>query len=166
MPEAINFQVKFELLISNSLSFEDLHFPDKEIDGNADAESPAHIRHGQGDTGDQERHEIFLVGLEASEERAQLQAGEHQKALQLFEELLPVIPDHTMLHHTIGNLHTKMGRKGVGHYYLGRHFWLEGDVKNARYHLHETLTNPTVEQPILAKAKDLLDDIERLEKDL
>jgi len=94
------------------------------------------------------------------------QAGEHQKALQLFEELLPVIPDHTMLHHTIGNLHTKMGRKGVGHYYLGRHFWLEGDVKNARYHLHETLTNPTVEQPILAKAKDLLDDIERLEKDL
>ncbi len=94
------------------------------------------------------------------------QVGDHQKALQLFEELLPVIPDHTMLHHTIGNLETRMGKKGVGHYYLGRYFWLEGDAKNAKYHLNEVLTDPKVDQATLTKTKTLLDDIERIEKDM
>lgn len=93
------------------------------------------------------------------------QTGERQAALRLYKDLLPVIPDHAMLHHTIGNLETRMGQKGVGHYYLGRYFWLEGDEKNATYHLEATLRDPAVDQFTLAKAKTLLDDIERIEKD-
>jgi len=93
------------------------------------------------------------------------QTGEHQKALTLFKDLLQVIPDHAMLHHTIGNLETRLGKKGVGHYYLGCYFWMEGDAKNARYHLDETLKDAAVDQITLAKAKTLLADIERVEKD-
>lgn len=93
------------------------------------------------------------------------QSGNHKKALLLFKDLLPVIPDHAMLHHTIGNLETREGRKGVGHYYLGRYFWLEGDSKNATYHLEETLKDRSVEPAILANAKTLRDDIERIEED-
>jgi len=94
------------------------------------------------------------------------QQGEQKKALALYQDLLPELPDHAMLQRTVGNLETNMGRKGVGHYYLGRHFWLEGDAKNARYHLTATLGDPTVDPPILVKAKTLLADIERLDKEL
>ncbi|MDD5759959.1 MAG: M48 family metalloprotease [Desulfobulbaceae bacterium] len=92
------------------------------------------------------------------------QSGNLKKALLLFKDLLSVIPDHAMLHHTIGNLETREGRKGVGHYYLGRYFWLEGDAKNATYHLEEALKDRTAEPAILTNAKTLLDDIERIEE--
>ena len=94
------------------------------------------------------------------------QSGDQQKALQLFEDLLPVIPDNAMLYRTVGNLETRLGKKGAGHYYLGQYFWMEGDSKNAKYHLDETLRDSAVSQTILAKAKTLLTDIERIEKDL
>jgi predicted Zn-dependent protease len=93
------------------------------------------------------------------------QKGDNKKALLLFKDLLPIIPDHAMLHHTIGSLETRLGNKGVGHYYLGRYSWLEGDAKNARYHLDETLRDSSVDQITLARAKALLEDIERIEKD-
>lgn len=94
------------------------------------------------------------------------QTGETKKALALYKNLLQDLPDHAMLQRTVGNLETKLGRKGVGHYYLGRYFWLEGDSKNAKYHLTATLGDPTVDPPIMAKAKTLLADIMRLEKDM
>lgn len=94
------------------------------------------------------------------------QSGEQQKALQLFEDLLQVIPDHATLYRTVGNLETRLGKKGAGHYYLGHYFWIAGDSKNAKYHLNETIKDPTVGQDVLSKAKALLADIERIEKDL
>ena len=93
------------------------------------------------------------------------QTGDHQKALLLFRDLLQVIPDHAMLHRTIGNLETRLGKKGVGHYYLGCYFWMEGDAKTARYHLDETMKDATIDPITLGKAKTLLTDIERIEKD-
>lgn len=94
------------------------------------------------------------------------QTGEPKKALALYQDLLQELPDHAMLQRTVGNLETNMGRKGVGHYYLGRYFWLEGDSKNATYHLNATLGDPTVDPPILAKAKTLLAEMIRIEKDM
>ena len=94
------------------------------------------------------------------------QGGEHQKALQLFEDLLPVLPDYAKLYLTVGNLETRLGKKGLGHYYLGHYFWMTGDSKNAKYHLNETLKDTAVEQSIVAKTKILLADIERLERDM
>ena len=93
------------------------------------------------------------------------QTGDQQKALALFRELLPVIPDHAMLHHSLGNLETRLGKKGVGHYFLGRYFWLEGDAKNAKYHLDEAMKDAAIDQTTLAKTKTLQEDIERIEKD-
>lgn len=93
------------------------------------------------------------------------QAGDQQKALALCRDLLAVIPDHAMLHHTVGNLETRLGEKGVGHYYLGRYSWLEGDAKNAKYHLDEAMKDAAIDQNTLAKAKTLREDIERIEKD-
>jgi predicted Zn-dependent protease len=92
------------------------------------------------------------------------QTGNHQKALQLFEELLPVIPDHAMLYHWIGNLEARQGRKGVGHYYLGHYFWMEGDSKNAKYHLDEAVKDKAMDQIMQTKAKALLAEIGRIEK--
>lgn len=94
------------------------------------------------------------------------QTGELKKALVMYHDLLPDLPDHAMLQRTIGNLETRMGKKGVGHYYLGRYFWLEGDSKNAKYHLTATIGDQMVDPPIMAKAKTLLADIIRLEKDM
>lgn len=94
------------------------------------------------------------------------QTGEQKKALTLYRDLLPELTDHAMLQRTVGNLETRMGRKGVGHYYLGRYFWLEGDSKNAKYHLAATLGDMTVDAPIMTKAKTLLADIIRIEKDM
>ena len=94
------------------------------------------------------------------------QLGDQQQALHLFRDLLPVIPDHGMLYHTIGNLETRLGKKGVGHYFLGHYFWMEGDPKNAKYHLEETLRSPAVDQATLTKARNLLSDIERIEKEM
>jgi predicted Zn-dependent protease len=93
------------------------------------------------------------------------QIGEQQQALQLFHDLLPVIPDHAMLNHTLGNLETRQGKKGVGHYYLGHYFWMEGDTKNAIYHLDEAIGSPGMDQATLTKAKNLLANIERIEKE-
>ncbi len=95
-----------------------------------------------------------------------VQMGEQQQALQLFHELLPVIPDHAMLYHTIGNLESKQGKKGVGHYYLGHYFWMEGDTKNATYHLDEAIGSPGMDQATLTKAKQLLAEIERVDKEM
>ncbi len=94
------------------------------------------------------------------------QRGEQQKALQLFEELLPVLPDQAKLYRTVGNLKTRLGKKGVGHYYLGHYFWMTGDAKSAKYHLNETLKDSAVEQSLAVKARTLLTDIERIEKDM
>lgn len=94
------------------------------------------------------------------------QSGNPKKALLLFKDLLHVIPDNAMLHHTIGNLETREGKKGVGHYYLGRYFWMEGNSKNAKYHFEQTLKDSSVEPAILAKTKTLLADIERIEEDM
>jgi hypothetical protein len=43
---------------------------DKQIRCDPDTEGPGHIGHGQGDAGDQQRHEVLLVALEASDQRA------------------------------------------------------------------------------------------------
>lgn len=94
-----------------------------------------------------------------------VQMGEQQKALQLFRELLAVVPDHAMLYHTIGNLESKQGNTGAGHYYLAHYFWMEGDGKNAKYHLEAAIGSPGMDQTTLTKAKNLLADIERIEKE-
>lgn len=92
------------------------------------------------------------------------QTGNQQQALQLFEELLPVIPDHAMLYRSIGDLEARQGKTGVGHYYLGHYFWMEGDAKNAKYHLNEAIKDKAMDQIMRTKAKSLLADIERIEK--
>jgi hypothetical protein len=57
----------------------DLHFFYKKIGGYAHTESPSHIGYGQRDTSDQQGNKIFFIGLQASQQRTELQAGKHQE---------------------------------------------------------------------------------------
>lgn len=57
----------------------DFGLSDEPIDKDADSESPSHVRDRQGNPADQQRDEIFFIGLEASNERAEFKTRKNQE---------------------------------------------------------------------------------------
>ncbi len=92
------------------------------------------------------------------------QLGKANKALTIYQELLPVLPDYARLHYQIGQIKAGQGDTAAGHYELGVYHWYEGDVKTARYHLREAMRDQPDGSPIKRKAQELLATIDRLEK--
>jgi hypothetical protein len=54
-------------------------FSKKEIDSNTNPEGPSHIGNRQGDAGYEKGNEVFLIALEASNQRTKFQARENEK---------------------------------------------------------------------------------------
>jgi len=92
------------------------------------------------------------------------QTGKTQEALAIYRKLVQSIPDYSRLHYRLGELEAALGNKNGGHYHLGVYFWQEGDVKNARFHLKETIRNTQPDDALRQKAEELLATMERLEK--
>jgi predicted Zn-dependent protease len=57
-----------------------------------------------------------------------------------------------------------MGMMGKSHYHTGVLSFLEGNPKNARYHLKEAQEKLKSDDPLRAKIKELIDTIKQLEK--
>ena len=91
--------------------------------------------------------------------------GREKEAMQIYQNLLSVIPDFTKLRFQLGKLLSDSGRTGAGHYQLGKYFWLNGDHKTAKYHLNQALHDKTSDQETIQLAKEQLEKIKRVEKD-
>lgn len=91
--------------------------------------------------------------------------GRITTALPIYENLLELLPDYSKLYHHIGQIKADQGSSETGHYYLGIYFWLEGDSKTAKFHLEESVKKSQENNQIKKKAQEMLEKIERLEKD-
>jgi predicted Zn-dependent protease len=91
--------------------------------------------------------------------------GRQGEAIKIYQELLITIPDFTKLHFRLGRLLTDEGQTGAGHYQLGKFFWLNGDHKNAKYHLNQALKDKTSDKKTIDLANTQLDKIKEVEKE-
>jgi predicted Zn-dependent protease len=91
------------------------------------------------------------------------QTGNMSRAMQLYDELLSVLPDYSPLYYRLGKIKASQGDKGAGYYYLGVYYWYEGDAKTAKIHLTQAMHNLPKDDPIALKSGAMLEKIERLE---
>jgi len=89
--------------------------------------------------------------------------GSLASALTLYEKLLAELPDYSKLYYNIGEVKAAQGDNEAGHYYLGVFFWLEGDVKAAKFHLHQVIQKLPKGNATRIMAEKKLEEIERLE---
>ncbi len=89
--------------------------------------------------------------------------GESQQAENLYRQLLVQVPEYAKLHFQLGRLLTDRGHSGEGHYQLGVFFWLNGDHKNAKYHLKMVEKDRTSSPQTIKKAKEELKRITAIE---
>lgn len=92
------------------------------------------------------------------------QTNQTQEAITLYEELLDKTPTFAKTHYYLGQILSKVGRKGLGHYHTGLYSWLEGNISSAKYHLGKAMEELPKSSIYLAKSKDMLDKIAKLEK--
>lgn len=85
-------------------------------------------------------------------------------ALTLYEKLLTQFPDYPKLYYQIGEIKAAQGDKEASHYNLGVYFWLEGEVKTAKFHLRQVVQSLPAGNATRIKAEKKLEEIERLEK--
>lgn len=91
--------------------------------------------------------------------------GREKEAMQVYQNLISVIPDFTKLRFQLGKLLSDSGRTGAGHYQLGEYFWLNGDHKTAKYHLNRALHDQTSDKETLQLAQEQLKKIKGVEKE-
>ncbi len=89
--------------------------------------------------------------------------GSLASALTLYEKLMADLPDYSKLYYNIGEIKAAQGDNEAGHYYLGVFFWLEGDVKTAKFHLRQVIQNLPPGNATRVMAEKKLEEIERLE---
>ncbi len=92
------------------------------------------------------------------------QTGNRKRALDLYQELLEVLPDYSELYYHLGTLYAEFGNRSAGYYYLGMHHWYEGDAKTARYHLERAVDNGEAEDSFSRRAEEAIAKIDELEK--
>ena len=92
------------------------------------------------------------------------QLGEHKKALSLYKELLTELPEYSPIYYRIGSIKAQEDKKAEGFYYLGIHFFHEGDHKTARYHLKHAIEKLPADSELKKKARETLERIKRIEK--
>ena len=90
--------------------------------------------------------------------------NKYNKAIELYEELLARVPTFAKSHYYLGQAWTKTGQAGIGHYHTSIFNWLEGDIKNARYHLGKAMELLPADSPYRNRSKEMLEKIIRLEK--
>ncbi len=92
------------------------------------------------------------------------QTGKLEEALNLYQDLVAIMPDYPDLYYSLSKIKAVQGNNGVGYYYLGLYDWYRGDAKAAKLYLRRAVTILSAGDRIQKKAKDMLAGIERLEK--
>ena len=91
--------------------------------------------------------------------------GELQKAADLYEGLLSMMPDYSQLYFQLANIKASLGNKGEGFYYYGNYYWYEGDLNNAKYHYTKAVSLLPQDNPLKKDAENMLKKITRFEKE-
>lgn len=98
--------------------------------------------------------------------RTEQELGYHDQARTLYQRLLPQLPDYALLHYNLGGLlMNDPAARGLGHYHMGRYFWLIGNRKSADYHFQQALHDPTTSAATKDKINAFLNKQRQLEAD-
>ena len=92
------------------------------------------------------------------------QENKIDQATELYEELLLEIPTFGRLHYHLSQTYAAKGMVGNSHYHTGVLSFLEGNPKNARYHLKEASEKLAPKDPLQDKIRELLKSVKQLEK--
>jgi len=91
--------------------------------------------------------------------------GELQKAADLYEGLISMMPDYSQLYFQLANVQGSLGNKGEGFYYYGYYYFYEGDLEKAKQHYAKALSLLPRESRKKAEAENMLKKIARFEKE-
>jgi len=71
--------------------------------------------------------------------RGYQEKGDFGNALPLFLKVQKEMPEFIDVYHNLGSVYGRMGRKGLSHFYFGRHFKLIGEKNNALLHFRTAI---------------------------
>jgi len=86
------------------------------------------------------------------------------EAQRLYEQLLVDMPDNAELHSQLGRLKAEMGDLAAGYYHLGAYHWYGGDTKMAKRYLHQAIEGLPDGRAEKKAARELLNQIARVEQ--
>ena len=91
--------------------------------------------------------------------------GKLQKASDLYEELLVMMPDYSKLYYRLANIKAQLDKQEEGFYYYGYYYLYEGNLMNAKLHFSKAVTLLPQENPKKTDAENMLRKISQFEKD-
>jgi tetratricopeptide (TPR) repeat protein len=91
--------------------------------------------------------------------------GKLQKAIELYEKLLVVMPDYSKLYYQLANVKAKSDSQAEGFYYYGYHHWYEGDLMSAKHHFSKSVELLPQESRKKADAENMLRKIAKFKKE-
>ena len=91
--------------------------------------------------------------------------GELQRAAELYEGLITMIPDYSQLYFKLANVEASLGKKGEGFYYYGYYYFYEGDLEKAKRHYANAVSLLPQDSRMKADAENMLKKIARFEKE-
>lgn len=71
--------------------------------------------------------------------RCYQERGNFEQALRLFLKVKKDHPGWVDVHHSLGSVYGRMGKKGLSHFYFGKYFKLKGESRNALLHFRTAL---------------------------
>jgi predicted Zn-dependent protease len=92
--------------------------------------------------------------------QARMQTGDLLRAAWTLENLIAQRPGYTQAYFALGEVYSRMDRPGAAHLYLGMHYRLKGDAKNAIFHLNRA-KEATADGEIRRKAAEALADLQK-----
>lgn len=95
--------------------------------------------------------------------RALLAKGKADRAESLFQRVAAEMPDYAKIYYELGRLESGRGHSGDSYYFLGRFNMLEGKDELAERYLRMALDEGGARPENVEKAKELLDQVERME---
>lgn len=71
--------------------------------------------------------------------RCYQEKGNVSEALPIFLKVKKAYPEWMDVHHSLGSVYGRMGRKGLSHFYFGKYFKLKGEPRSALLHFRTSL---------------------------
>ncbi|MCX5859498.1 MAG: M48 family metalloprotease [Proteobacteria bacterium] len=105
---------------------------------------------------DSKNKNLFLALGQAYHE-----AKKYEAAVKSLENAIALDADLVDACYELGIVYGEMEKYGQAHYYLGRSYFLIGDMENARFHFHKALEFYDPESPDAQKIKDEMEKMKR-----
>jgi len=69
----------------------------------------------------------------------QISLGNRTEAIEILQGLVVQNPEHVRALYLLGNTYGKQGKLGLAHYYLGKHYKADGQIRNAVFQFQKAL---------------------------